>query len=226
MPYRLLIPAAAAAATATAASPVEAQPRLPVARYALIAFQPTSALADTGQAAPVQTTAGLGGPVVAGVCLLSREAVIANAKVGLAATARLRTLGQDAQAEVDAERKPVDVDVEAFNATSEKLPAEQRQSRQLALATRLQPIEAKAAQRNREIDATRTKVLARISGELQPVVAQVYRARGCGLLVDRNSVIGGNMANDLTPAVVQGLDAKIATLTFDREVLPAGAATR
>ena len=34
------------------------------------------------------------------------------------------------------------------------------------------------------------------------------------------------MANDLTPAVVQGLDAKIATLTFDREVLPAGAATR
>lgn len=84
----------------------------------------------------------------------------------------------------------------------------------------------KAAQRQQEIDAARAKALERVSAELQPVIAQVYRQRNCGLLVDRNTVIGGNMANDLTPAVVQGIDARIATITFNRETLPAAPAAQ
>jgi hypothetical protein len=40
------------------------------------------------------------------------------------------------------------------------------------------------------------------------------------LLLDRNALRGGNMANDLIAAVVQALGAKISTMTFDLESLP------
>lgn len=180
-----------------------------------------AAHAQTAPAPGTQSAQGLGGAAIAGVCLLSRQAVLSNAKVAVAATDRLRTLTQEAQQEIDAERKPLDADIQAFNAESSKLSEPQRQQRQQALQARLQPIETKTRVRAREIDATREKALERISTELQPVVAQVYKQRNCGLLIDRSSVIGGNMTNDLTAAVTQALDAKISTITFNRETLPA-----
>lgn len=176
----------------------------------------TPAAAQT--AAPANP--GLGGPVVAGVCLLSREAVFANAKIGVAATARLQQLATEAQAEVDAERRPIEADLTAFRTEAPRLTAEQRQTREQALAARLAPVQAKAQQRSREIDATRAKALEQISTEAQPVIAQVYRQRNCGLLLDRNSALGGNFTNDLTPAVVEALDARISAITFNRENLP------
>jgi len=44
-------------------------------------------------------------------------------------------------------------------------------------------------------------------------------------IIDRNSVLGGNMSNDLTPMLARGLDAKVTTITFDLEVLPPLAAS-
>lgn len=164
---------------------------------------------------------GLGGAPVAGVCLLSREAIFANAKVAQAATQRLKELSDQAQAEIDAERKPLDADLKAFQAEAARLSPDQRRDREQDLAAKLQPIQARAAQRSREIEATRAKVLERISKEAEPVIAAVYQQKKCGLLFDRNALIGGNMANDLTQAVVQGLDAKITTIAFGRESLPA-----
>lgn len=179
-----------------------------------------AAFAQTPAAAPA-----LGGNAIPGVCLLSRQAIFANAKVGLAATSRLQQLAKAAQDEVAADQQPVDADVKAFQAEASKLTPAQRQSREQALAPRVQTVQVKAQQRSREIEATRDKAMAQIAGYAQPVIAQAYKAKGCGLLVDRNSVLGGNMANDLTPDVVKGLDASITTINFNREVLPAGAQT-
>jgi Skp family chaperone for outer membrane proteins len=167
----------------------------------------------------------LGGPAISGVCLLAREAVFANAKVGQAATSRLQVLTREAQAELDAERAAIDTDVQAFQAQQVTLSADDRTQRQKALEARLQAVQAKASQRSREIDATRLKAIDRLAGEAQPVIAQVYQQHKCGLLIDRNSVLGGNMSNDLTALVVQGLDAKITTITFDRESLPLATAS-
>ena len=81
---------------------------LPVSRIALIAARlaaPAVALAAAPATAPAPTTdQSLGGPVVPGVCVLSREAVFATAKVGQAASARLKTLTDQAQAEVNSDR--------------------------------------------------------------------------------------------------------------------------
>lgn len=182
----------------------------------LIAVLPAPAFAQSPAAAPA-----LGGNPVPGVCLLSQQAIFANAKIGVAALARLTQLGQEAQAEIDAEKRPIDAEVQAYQTEQAKLTPAQRQSREQALGPRVQAVQVKAQQRGREIEATRAKTLGRISTEAQPVIASVYKARGCGLLLDRNSVLGGNLTNDLTAAVVQGLDAKISTITFNRETLPA-----
>lgn len=193
-----------------------------IALLPLLSLIAAPAIAQTSPA-PQQ---GLGGTAVAGVCLLSREAIFANAKVGVAATARLKQLTDQAQAELDTERKPLEVEIQALQAEAAKLTPEQRRVREAALAPRLTAIQARTQQRTREIEATRGKAMARIAETLQPLIAQVYKARNCGLLIDRTTVLGGNMANDLTPAAVAALDAKLATITFERESLPAESMAR
>ena len=193
-----------------------------IALLPLLSLIAAPAIAQTSPA-PQQ---GLGGTAVAGVCLLSREAIFANAKVGVAATARLKQLTDQAQAELDTERKPLEVEIQALQAEAAKLTSEQRRVREAALAPRLTAIQARTQQRTREIEATRGKAMARIAETLQPLIAQVYKARNCGLLIDRTTVLGGNMANDLTPAAVAALDAKLATITFERESLPAESMAR
>jgi len=163
----------------------------------------------------------LGGNPVPGLCMLSREAVLANAKVGKAAVDRLKQISDQAQAEVDAQQKPVQDEIKAFQAVAPTLPADQRATRERALQAKLEPLQALANQRSREIDATRIKALQQVNDQARPIIAAQYKQHNCGLMIDRNMVIGGNYTNDLTPAVVQALDAKVSTITFERENLPA-----
>jgi Skp family chaperone for outer membrane proteins len=188
---------------------------------ALLAVSVAPALAQAAAPAPVAPAPAsgppLGGPQIAGVCLLSQAAVFANTKAGLAASARLQVLTNEAQAEVAADRTPIEAEAKAVDA----LPAgADKTARTQALSVRLQALQTKANLRSREIEATRLKAQTRIAGEEQSVIAQAYKARKCGLLFDRNSVLGGNMGGDLTPDVVKGLDARMTTITFDREILP------
>lgn len=195
-----------------------------MARAAFSAFLLATVASSAAPSAIAQPQAaaaqGLGGNPVPGVCLLSREAIFANAAVGKAASARLKQISDAAQAEINTDKQPIDAEARALQSEAARLTPEQRRTREQALAARLQPVQAKAQLRSREIEATREKALERISTEAQPVIAQVYRQRNCGLLVDRRSVLGGNMTNDLTAAVVQGLDARITTISFNRETLP------
>ena len=159
----------------------------------------------------------LGGPVVPGICLLSREAIFANAAVGKAASARLAELTRAAQAEIDSQRPAIEAEAKALEGQPDN--AANRQKRE-ALAARWATLQSQAATGSREIEATRAKALERIANEAQPVIAQVYTSKQCGLLFDRSVALGGNFANDLTADVVRGLDGRIQTITFERERLP------
>ncbi|MBE1162413.1 OmpH family outer membrane protein [Dyella acidiphila] len=191
----------------------------------LLAVAAVALIGVPGAAVHAQTSAtggpSLNGPVVPGVCLLSREAIFANAKVGQAATARLKQLAQQAQSQIDAERKPIDTDVQAYRAKASSLSADQRQAQEQALGQRMQQVQIDQQTKGRQIEATRVKALDQIAQYAQPVIASAYESKKCGLLLDRNVAFGGNMANDLTPAVVQGLDAKITTISFNLEPVPA-----
>jgi Skp family chaperone for outer membrane proteins len=180
-----------------------------------------------GAAVHAQTggTMPMNGPAVAGVCYLSREAIFANAKVGQAATLRLKQLAEQAQSQIDAERRPLDADVQAYRAKAASLSADQRQSQEQALSQRVQSVQADQQTKSRQLDATRAKALNQIATYAQPVIVSAYNSKNCGVLLDRNAVLGGNMTNDLTPAVVQGLDAKVTTISFNLEPAPPAADT-
>jgi Skp family chaperone for outer membrane proteins len=167
----------------------------------------------------------LGGPQVAGLCLLSQQAVMANAKVGVAATARLKQLAQQAQSDVDAARTPIEADAKALESQRATMKPADFQAKTQALQARLQTLQQTAQARSQQVELTRQKALEQIANAAQPVIAAMYKQHGCGLLVDRNAVLGGNMGGDLTPSVVQGLDAKMTTISFDLAPLPAQTAS-
>ena len=180
-----------------------------------------AAVAGAALPAAAQQAQPLGGPVIPGVCLLSREAVFANAAAGKAASARLQELAAMAQTEIETERQPLETQLRALEGQPDNAARRQRAE---ALAGQWQALQQKAAHANQEVEATRLKAMERIANEAQPAIAQVYAAKACGLLLDRNSALGGNFANDLTAEVVQALDSRLSTITFERERLPQAAA--
>lgn len=180
-----------------------------------------AAVAGAALPAAAQQAQPLGGPVIPGVCLLSREAVFANAAAGKAASARLQELAAMAQTEIETERQPLETQLRALEGQPDNAARRQRAE---ALADQWQALQQKAAHANQEVEATRLKAMERIANEAQPAIAQVYAAKACGLLLDRNSALGGNFANDLTAEVVQLLDSRLSTITFERERLPQVAA--
>ena len=175
------------------------------------------AVAGAALPAAAQQAQPLGGPVIPGVCLLSREAVFANAAAGKAASARLQELAAVAQTEIETERQPLEAQLRALETQPDNAARRQRAE---TLAGQWQALQQKAAHASQEVEATRVKAMERIANEAQPAIAQVYAAKSCGLLLDRNSALGGNFANDLTAEVVRALDGRLSTITFERERLP------
>ncbi|MEP7184873.1 MAG: OmpH family outer membrane protein [Rhodanobacter sp.] len=162
------------------------------------------------------------GDPVPGVCLLSREAVFAQAKVGEAARQRLSQLAQQSNTQLDNQRKPIDTDIKTFQEKAPSLSEAQRKSQGTALHDRMTAFQAQVGELNQRIQLTRGKAMERMGVQAQPIVAQLYKSHHCGLLLNRDSVLSGNMTNDLTDAVVQGLDRKITTISFNLEPLPSG----
>lgn len=187
----------------------------------IFAAMTLAAVAGAALPAAAQQAQPLGGPVIPGVCLLSREAVFANAAAGKAASARLQELAAVAQTEIETERQPLEAQLRALEGQPDNAARRQRAE---TLAGQWQALQQKAAHASQEVEATRVKAMERIANEAQPAIAQVYAAKSCGLLLDRNSALGGNFANDLTADVVQALDARLSTITFERERLPLAAA--
>lgn len=191
---------------------------------------PLAARAETPSApvpaAPVPSapaaSVSFGGPVIPGVCMISREAVLANSKVGAYLAERLKQMQADAQAEIDLERKPLESQIAAFRAQAPKLPVDQARAKEKALADREHALQVKAELRTREIGHARQKAIEAISAQTRPVIAATYTQHGCGVLFDRNSVLGGNMTNDLTEQVIAGLDARLTQIPVQREPLAEG----
>jgi len=173
-------------------------------------------------AATAPAANALEGNPVPGVCMLSREAVFAQSKVGQAASERLKQLAQQQQSLLETQRKPLDAEVQAFQQKAASLSEAQRQQQGQALQQRMQSFQAQVNQLDERIQLTRSKVMQQIGEQAQPVVASSYSSHRCGLLLNRDAVLGGNTTNDLTGDVVRGLDSKITTLNFTLEPLPSG----
>lgn len=162
------------------------------------------------------------GPVIAGMCILNGPGVISDSAAGRAANARLQTLTQQVQAELQAQQAPLTTEANAIRA----LPEAQRAARIQALQPRAQAFETLANTRQRELQATQASAVQRIETELQTVVSQIYVQRGCGIMLDRSAVTYANPAMDVSQAAIAALNTRLPTITFNRTVLPATPAAR
>ncbi|MDR0672480.1 MAG: OmpH family outer membrane protein [Zoogloeaceae bacterium] len=167
--------------------------------------------------AAAENAGPLGGKAVSGVCLLGQEAVFANARVGKNVTEQLQKLTIEAQAEINAEQKPINEELERLGLRGATLQESQLTEPQRAALRKLQALQQEAAVRGQQIEAARIQAMQRLSEAARPIIAQVYAKHECGLLLNRSAVLGGNMRNDLTADVVTGLDAKITTLPITLE---------
>lgn len=161
-----------------------------------------------------------GSKSVPGVCMLSRSQVLAGSKVGQVADARLKQLAQQVNAQLEAKRKPLQADVQKFQQGAQSMDATKRASEQKALQQRMAALRNEAQQMNARIQITRSNVTKRIAAQLDPLVTSVYKQRSCGILLDRDNVLGGNAKNDITESVITALDNKMATIAFNLAPLP------
>jgi len=189
------------------------------------AAAPVARTAAPATAAPAPAPANIRhGPALPGICIVSYERAIGESNVGKAAGVRMQQLIQQAGAELNAEQTTLQNDANTLNTQRASLTQDQLQQRATALQTRADAFDRKRAQRQQEIELTTQKVRQRIGAALSPIVISAYQSHNCSLLVNGDSVLAANPAMDLTPGVVQQLNAQMSTITFDREQLPANAA--
>jgi outer membrane protein len=177
----------------------------------------TSASAQTAPAAAAPAVTH--GPALTGVCIFSSQGAVGNSLVGKAVDARLKTIIQQVNAELTAERTGLDNEAKALDAKKATLAQDALEQQASALQVKANAWQRKGQLRQKEVEATEQKALARVYQELDTPIRQVYQAQKCSILFDRESVMLANPSMDITVAVVAALDARIKTLTFDRERL-------
>lgn len=178
----------------------------------------TSASAQTAPAAPA-APAVTHGPALTGVCIFSSPRAVASSQVGKAVDARLKTIIQQVNAELTAERTGLDNEAKALDAKKATLAQDALEQQASALQVKANAWQRKGQLRQKEVEATEQKALSRVYQELDTPIKQVYQAQKCSMLFDRESVMLANPSMDITDAVVTALDGRIKTLTFDRERL-------
>ncbi|MDB5418835.1 MAG: hypothetical protein JWP50_2254 [Phenylobacterium sp.] len=189
------------------------------------AFAAVSTLALSSSAlAQAAATPVTHGPPINGVCIVSIEGAVAGSTVGKYVDSRLQQIVSQVQAELGGERTAIDSEARALEGQRSTLDQNSFEQRGAALQVRANALQRKAQQRDREVQATEQKALARVGDEMEPLIRQAYQQKGCSLLLQRTSVVIGNPAMDITPQVITALNAKITTFAFDREHLDQAAA--
>jgi Skp family chaperone for outer membrane proteins len=190
-----------------------------VAAEPLMATAAAAPAAAAASAAPTAQT--FGGPSIPGMCLLSQQSLMGESKVGVAASARLKALQNQVEAELQGRKTSIESSAKALQAKAQTLPPAQVAQEQHSLQQRAQALQTTAGQRQEQLAATQAKVSQRIRQDAIPVISVAYQAHNCGVLFDRGAVMAGGLGMDITSEVVQALDAKETTIAFDLEPPPA-----
>src|SRR3546814_6401931 len=116
--------------------------------------------------------------------------------------------------------KPLEDEARKLEGQSGSLAADEHEHQRQALAGRWQTLQSKAQLRSRELESTQAKALERVFQEAQPLLDAAYQQHRCGLLLDRNVLLAGDMSGDLTEVAERSLDETIKTFPLPRDTLP------
>jgi len=176
-----------------------------------------SALAQ--QAAAPAAPALTHGAAVPGICIISMEAAVAGSTVGKYVDTRMQQIVAQVNAELNGERTAIENEAKTLEGQRSTLDQNTLEQRSAALQVRASAFQRKAQLRDREVQATEQKALGRVGQELEPLIRTAYQQKACSVLLNRNAILLGNPAMDITPTVVTALNAKITQFAFDRERL-------
>lgn len=185
-----------------------------ISAFAVASLAASSALAQSqGPANP--------GPVIPGVCVYFNQQALAQSTVGQAVQARMEQLAQEVQGEITPYATQLQTEYQALQQGATTIPADQLNQRRQALQQRAQEAQQLEQTRDNELRYTLAEQRKKISEAIEPILVAVYQEKGCGILVDRESVFIMNPAMDVTPLVIQRLNAALPTLSFNRMPVPA-----
>lgn len=185
-----------------------------IGAFAIASLAASSALAQAqGPANP--------GPVIPGVCVYFNQQALAQSTVGQAVQTRMEQLAQEVQGEIAPYATQLQTEYQALQQGAATIPADQLNQRRQALQQRAQEAQQLEQTRENELRYTLGEQRKKISEAIEPILVAVYQEKGCGILVDRESVFIMNPAMDVTSLVIQRLNAALPTLSFNRMPVPA-----
>lgn len=181
------------------------------------------AVAQTPAAAPAPAPAQpqtKPGPVIAGVCVYSNEAVMANAAVSKAAAQRLQQINQQAEAELEPDAQTLEKERAGLAAQQKTLTKDKFDPLAQAFMGKVKAFQDKAFIVNQELGRTEQDANVKVAQLVAPALSATYEGKNCGMLVDRKAVLFANPAMDITADVIKKLDDSKVAVDIKRVVLP------
>ncbi len=176
----------------------------------------------TANAAAAQTQGPANvGPAIPGICVYFNQRLLATSTAGQAVQARMEQLATETQGELAPYATTIQTELTALQQGGQA--ADPDGARRSALQQRVQEAQTLEQTRQNELRYTLSEQRRLISAAVEPILVAVYQERGCGILIDRESVFIVNPAMDVTDVVIQRLNTALPTLSFNRMAVPAQA---
>ena len=176
----------------------------------------TAVVAFAAQASAQTSTPPVTGPVLPGICVFNPARAVGGSTVGKYVTSRLNEIGQQVNAELQAEQAQLQTDAKALQAKQATLTKEQYQSQGEALQVRAGAFQRKVQLRDKEMQETQSKAVQQIAQSMGPIAIQVFQQRGCSVLLNTDALYLYVPGAELTDTVIAGLNAKMTTLAVER----------
>ena len=154
-------------------------------------------------------------PAAPGICLFARDVALGSSKAGVAANARMRQLSAQVQAELAPEQQAIAGEDNVLRTSGARMSPTERQQRSDALQRRTAAFTELQRIRTAQIQQTRANAIAEILKPMEAALNAIATSRHCSVVFERSATYGFNAAMDLTPAVIQQIDARLPTLTFN-----------
>ncbi|WP_309629363.1 OmpH family outer membrane protein [Brevundimonas sp.] len=188
---------------------------LAIGAFALASLVASTAVAQTqGPQNP--------GPAIPGVCVYFNQRLLATSTAGQAVQARMEQLATEVQGELAPYGVAIQNEINTLQQGGQA--ADPDGARRTALQARITEAQTLEQTRQDELRYTLSEQRRLISAQVEPILVAVYQERGCGILIDRESVFILNPAMDVTDVVIQRLNTALPTLSFNRLPIPAQAA--
>jgi Skp family chaperone for outer membrane proteins len=189
----------------------------------LVAATALATLAAAGTASAQAAGPQNPGPVLPGVCIYFNQRLLAQSTVGQAVQTRMSQLAEEVRGELQPYATSIQTEIAALQQGQATIPADQMQQRRQALQQRIQEAQQLEQTRDNELRYTLSEQRRQIGVAVEPILIAVYQERGCGVMLDRESVFMANPAMDVTDLVIQRLNTALPTLSFNRLPVPAEA---